>query len=51
MIFSLVKPEVEAMKNSYREKDCASNQESPHGLCKAGKNVREPCNETRYTNK
>jgi len=44
MIFSLVKPEVEAMKNSYWKKDCASNQESPHGMGKAGEDVCKPCN-------
>ena len=38
----LLKPEIKAMQYPYGEKDCSRQQESPHCMGKAGKDVRQP---------
>jgi hypothetical protein len=43
------KPQIKAVQDSYWKENRASNQEAPHCICKARKDVREPCNEARNT--
>jgi hypothetical protein len=46
-----MKPKVKAVQYSYWKEDCASNQESPHGMRKAGEDVRKPCDKASDANK
>jgi hypothetical protein len=39
------------MQDSNRKEDGSSHQEAPHCVCKAGKDMREPSDETRQANK
>jgi hypothetical protein len=41
--FSLFEPEIKAVQYSDGEHDCASYEEAPQALCKAGEDVSEPC--------
>lgn len=46
----LLKPEIKAMQYPYWEKDCSRQQESPHCMGKAGKDVRQPSTYAKQPN-